>query len=247
MVGPPSDEPSRPAPSPNAELEALGQTLYTARCAGCHGAKGDGRGPQAAGLSIPPSSFVEGVYKLRSTRSGSLPTDQDLFRTLTRGIHGTPMLPWTRLAQDQRWALVLKLKSCSARFQRERPGPVIPVPSPPREDSALREKGRTLFRVLACVNCHGAEGAGDGPGARAYDDSLPKNRDWRFRDFTRGRFIRGAEMKDLYLTLRAGIDGTPMASYDALGDDEIWALAAYVRALVRERPLHELPPARGRT
>ena len=64
------------------------------------------------------------------------------------------------------------------------------------------------------------------------------------RDFTRGRFIRGAEMEDLYLTLRTGLEGTPMAAYDTLRDDEIWAIAAYVRSLVRERPLHELPPAR---
>ena len=51
-------------------------------------------------------------------------------------------------------------------------------------------------------------------------------------------------MEDLYLTLRTGLEGTPMAAYDTLRDDEIWALAAYVRSLVRERPLHELPPAR---
>ena len=66
----------------------------------------------------------------------------------------------------------------------------------------------------------------------------------RARDFTRGRFIRGAEMEDLYLTLRTGLEGTPMGAYDTLRDDEIWALAAYVRSLVRERPLYELPPAR---
>ena len=51
-------------------------------------------------------------------------------------------------------------------------------------------------------------------------------------------------MEDLYLTLRTGLDGTPMGAYDALRDDEIWAVAAYVRSLVRERPLHDLPPAR---
>jgi mono/diheme cytochrome c family protein len=35
-----------------------------------------------------------------------------------------------------------------------------------------------------------------------------------------------------------------MGSYDMLRDDEIWALAAYVRSLIRQRPLHEFPPAR---
>jgi hypothetical protein len=35
-----------------------------------------------------------------------------------------------------------------------------------------------------------------------------------------------------------------MYPYPALYDDELWAVAAYVRSFVRERPLHELPPAR---
>jgi hypothetical protein len=34
-----------------------------------------------------------------------------------------------------------------------------------------------------------------------------------------------------------------MASYDALSDADIWALAAYVRSLIRERPIFDLAPA----
>ncbi|HEY0712061.1 MAG TPA: hypothetical protein VGF45_05270, partial [Polyangia bacterium] len=48
---------------------------------------------------------------------------------------------------------------------------------------------------------------------------------------------------DIFTTLRVGIEGTPMAAYPMLSDDEIWALAAYVRLLVRERPLEYLPAA----
>jgi mono/diheme cytochrome c family protein len=183
-----------------------------------------------------------GVYKLRSTPTGSIPTDRDLFVTLTRGVHGTPMLPWKALSDDERWALVYQLKSLSVRFREERPARPITVPAPPKEDRALRERGAGLYGQLLCARCHGEEGAGNGVAARVYERTA--DRQVRVRDFTRGRFIRGAEMEDLYLTLRTGLEGTPMAAYDALRDDEIWALAAYVRSLVRERPLHELPPAR---
>jgi hypothetical protein len=50
-------------------------------------------------------------------------------------------------------------------------------------------------------------------------------------------------MEDLFLTLRLGLDGTPMAAYANLSDSDTWALAAYVRLLVRERPLNDFPPA----
>ena len=246
MVGPWTGRPQSPPPRVTDELRGRGRALYGARCASCHGASGDGKGPLSARLRVPPTSFVAAVYKVRSTPAGSVPTDEDLFKDISRGVHGTPMAPWTDLSEADRWALVATLKSFSIRFREERPAPAVRVPAPPAEDEPLREKGRRLYRFMACANCHGAGGAGDGPGAKLYDGALPKDRDWRFRDFTRGRFIRGAEMEDIYLTLRIGIEGTPMASYDVLTNDDIWALAAYVRSLLRERPLHELPPARGR-
>jgi cytochrome c oxidase cbb3-type subunit 2 len=241
MVGLPTAEPKTP-PTETPKLRALGRSLFERRCATCHGDKGDGLGPQAARLPVRPTNFTLGVYKLRSTPTGSIPTDRDLFITLTRGVHGTPMLPWKALSEEERWALVYQLKSLSVRFHEERPARPITVPTPPKEDRPLRERGATLYRKLLCARCHGDEGAGNGVAARAYERTA--DRQVRVRDFTRGRFIRGAEMEDLYLTLRAGIEGTPMGAYDTLRDDEVWALAAYVRSLVRERPLHELPPAR---
>jgi len=243
MVAPPSGAVAvAPPPRATPELRALGRTLYQSRCAGCHGERGDGAGRHAPRLAIPPTDFSRGVYKLRSTPTGSLPTDADLFLTLTRGMHGTPMLPWTALSERERWALVLQLKSFSVRFREERPALAIRVPPPPKEDAALRQRGAELYGKLMCARCHGEAGAGDGAAARAYQGSLDGN--VPARDFTRGRFLRGVEMEDLYLTLRTGLEGTPMAAYDVLRDDEIWALAAYVRSLVRERPFYDLPPAR---
>ena len=50
----------------------------------------------------------------------------------------------------------------------------------------------------------------------------------------RGEFFRGTSARDIYLTLRTGMDGTPMGSYaDGLTPRETWALAAYVRSLIR--------------
>jgi cytochrome c oxidase cbb3-type subunit 2 len=239
MVGPPVVESNARQPLQNERLRSLGRSIYRSRCAGCHGDNGDGQGPYARGLSVPPTNFTLGVFKLRSTPTGSIPTDRDLFQTITRGIHGTPMLPWKQLTEDERWALVYRLKAFSVRFREERPSRSIQVPPPPKETDALRARGAELYASLRCAACHGEQGKADGPAAQAYLGTPV-----RIRDFSRGRFIRGAEMEDLFLTLRAGIEGTPMAAYEALRDEEIWALAAHVRSLVRERPLHEFPPAR---
>lgn len=226
-IDPPDGSPRKPRPPASRALATLGRTLYQGRCASCHGDKGDGQSPLARQLTPAPTAFTRAVFKLRSTPPGALPTDEDLFRTLTRGMHGTAMQPWRRLSERERWALVDQIKSFSPRFASATPPPAIDVPPPPREKPDLLERGEILYLRHACGTCHGTEGQGKAPA----------------RDFTRGRFIRGAEMQDLYLTLKVGIAGTAMPSYSALPDEELWALAAYVRVLVRERPLEDFPPA----
>lgn len=230
--------PRGPAPRPTAELRALGARLYKDRCAACHGVDGDGRGSEAARLAVAPRNFTTGVYKLRSTPSGSIPTDADLFISLSRGMHGTPMLPWSALKERERWALVHHLKSLSVRFREERPEPPVAVPAAPPQTDALRARGKQLYSTLRCWACHGERGAGDGPAAPLLieDPSRPV----RIRDFVHGRFLRGTEPADIYLTLWTGLDGTSMGTYaSALSPDETWALAAFVRSLVRERPYAE--------
>lgn len=244
MIGP-RPEAIPPAPRATAVLLDRGAGLFRDRCATCHGSRGQGDGVAAARLKVKPTDFSKGVFKLRSTPTGRLPTDEDLFTTITRGLHGTPMLPWRNLDPEDRWALVLHLKSLSPRFRAERPGPPISVPNPPPETDALRAQGAALYYQLRCAACHGDTGAADGPATIEYA-KLRASRGVRVRDFTRGRFIRGTQLEDVYLTLRSGLDGTPMGAYDTLTTGELWSLSAYVRDLIRERPVHELPPAGDR-
>jgi c(7)-type cytochrome triheme protein len=68
------------------ELLARGQEAYGRYCALCHGEIGDGKGRMAPWLDPKPRDFTAGKYKFRSTLGGSLPTDIDLFRTITRGV-----------------------------------------------------------------------------------------------------------------------------------------------------------------
>src|SRR4029453_8622443 len=96
--------------------------LYEARCASCHGADGRGNGPNAGFLNPAPRDFTSGRYKFRSTETGSLPSDDDLIRSITDGMHSTAMPSWKPfLSQQQVRALVSHLKTFSPRFSSEQP------------------------------------------------------------------------------------------------------------------------------
>src|SRR5262249_1755064 len=61
----------------------------------CPGEKGDGKAPSSYGLRPPPRDFTKAIFKSARLRGGDdLPTDDDLFRVVRGGLHGTPMLPW---------------------------------------------------------------------------------------------------------------------------------------------------------
>src|SRR6187399_2797008 len=86
--------------TPRARLAAQpapGKAVYDARCAECHGATGKGDGPAAAYLMPRPRDFTTGKYKIRSTETGTSPTDDDLLRSVRQGLYGTAMPAWERL------------------------------------------------------------------------------------------------------------------------------------------------------
>lgn len=225
-------------PAAGAALREEGARLYQSRCATCHGADGRGDGILASRLRTPPRDFTMGVFKVRSTPSGSLPTDLDLFETISRGMHGTDMAAWGRLGERQRWALVEHLKSLSPRFRSESPEDPVAVPPPPRRRATLGRRGETLYWQLQCRNCHGPAGRGDGPGALEYASEGARV---RIRDLARADFLRGDSAADIFLTLRTGLDGTPMAAYE-LPPEDLWSLAFYVREVLRRPQPPEPPP-----
>src|SRR2546423_13932599 len=66
--------------------------VYNHACSWCHGKDGRGDGPAAFSINkyrlTRPRDFTRGRFKLRSTPSGQLPTDDDLLRTVERGLPG---------------------------------------------------------------------------------------------------------------------------------------------------------------
>jgi mono/diheme cytochrome c family protein len=223
--------PSEPKPQFNDNLRALGAAWYGDVCATCHGPQGDGNGPRAAQLSPVPRDFTKGVYEFRSTPTGALPTDEDIWKVVSNGLHGTAMVPWIALSENDRWALVAYIESFSPRFAREARPASINLTAPPAETPQLVAQGRKIFADAGCTDCHGARGHGDGPSSSSLTDA--GGRPIRPLDFGSGIFRRGSNLDDIFLTVRTGLDGTPMPSYaDSLTADQTWAIAAYVRSLI---------------
>src|ERR1051325_2729042 len=111
-----------PNPAQAAHDPSPGKQIYDARCSMCHGIDGKGDGVAAALLKPRPRDFTSGKYKFRSTESGSIPTDDDIERTIQNGLHSTSMPDWKDyLTGDSLKAIVSYLKSFSPRFQQESP------------------------------------------------------------------------------------------------------------------------------
>ena len=135
----------RTAPA-HQDVLRLGKQVYEQWCAGCHGVKGDGKGPAARFLNPRPRDFTTGVFKFRSTPGkDSLPTDEDVYVTLTHGLWGTSMPSWQGISDRDRYAVVQYLKTFSDRWRKESVALAVSVPpeSPVTPESI--EKGKTLF------------------------------------------------------------------------------------------------------
>jgi len=208
-----------------------GKALYQRYCIFCHGKYGDGTGDSAPYLDPKPRDFTKATFKCRSTPSGSLPLDSDLYDTISRGIHASGMPSWKPLTRQERVDLVAYIKTVSPRFQEEKPGaPLVIPPEPPTSPESVK-RGAELFQSMNCWLCHGKEGRGNGPSASSLTDS--KGYPITPFDFSSGtRFKCGESDQGIFRDLMTGLDGTPMPSFaDALKPDQAWDIVHYIHTL----------------
>lgn len=220
------------------EVVLRGRQVYEASCAICHGIGGDGKGMAAHMFRTQPRDFRHGLFKFRSTPSGSLPTDNDLLKVVTQGIRWTAMVSRADLFEADRRAVVQYIKTFSPRFTDERfSSPVAITPAPPKSQDLVGQ-GRRLYQDADCGKCHGESGRGNGPSALGID-----NWGWpsQASDLTWRPLKRGSAFDGIYLTIFTGLSGTPMPSYgDSLDSQQIWALVYYLESLVPVE--HRLSP-----
>jgi len=210
---------------------AAGRPLYERYCAGCHGDDGDALGENAQWIDPKPRDFTMAVFKCRSTPTGTLPTDEDLFDAMTRGFVTTNMPAWLPLVDQNRADLVAYIKTFSPKWKTTKPGTPITIPSEPAATIESIRHGRALFQKMECWKCHGSQGHGDGPSA----GTLTDNKDLPIHPYnfsTGSRFMCGVTNRDLYKIFMTGLDGTPMPSFaDDIKPTDAWDLVHFLRTL----------------
>lgn len=190
------------------EFASDGATLWGSFCAACHGPSGEGMryGAAAAFPAVANQDFL------------AVASDRFLRETITHGRPGRRMPAWGEgsggLRPEEIDAVIAHLRSL---------GGGVPAPSetqPLRWASGDAAEGARLYGE-ACASCHGANGEGkEGPA------------------LANKRFLAAASDTYLVETIRRGRRGTSMPAFGSaspahrvLADDEIVAVATYLRTL----------------
>ncbi|MCK6456369.1 MAG: ethylbenzene dehydrogenase-related protein [Phycisphaerae bacterium] len=239
-------------PAVDPRIVERGRALFARQCVVCHGETGDGTGTFAYLMNPRPRNFKTGKFRLTTTQN-QVPSDEDLLRTITRGMPGSAMPPWGHLPISDLRALVAyvrqihvdavraeldadvksgNLEAAEAETllaERTLPGAPIVVPAEPPFDQLRWFNGRRIY-IEACASCHGADGHPIMEAVKFDDEGFPDPP----RSFVNGIFKGGMEGPELYCRIMKGMRGTPMpASEGVYSADEVWDLIHYVQSLAR--------------
>jgi mono/diheme cytochrome c family protein len=153
--------------STNADMLALGKSLFDANCAACHGIDGTGK--------------VLGAADFTDLRFVDDRAPRDFYLTVTQGKGSMPA--WQgRLSQEERWAVIDYLRTFS--YDAALPGETVATPtaqataseivctstyiSQPNpfawDDATAITAGQVIYEQ-SCSVCHGKDGSGTIPGA----------------------------------------------------------------------------------
>lgn len=234
-----------------------GKSTYTEYCMPCHGVNGDGKGVSYKGLTVPPRNFKLGIFKFGRVVSGELPHDEDFYLILKNGLHGTAMLPWD-LSDQQMFNVVQYIKTFAPEKwvgADKKLGEVIVASRDPygeaHKDSAVA-RGKEIYHTGAqCWTCHRAYVShaemnemakkANGKAISEFDPDMyhikmqPSDHGVATLppDFTSDSVRSAKSIEELYIRLNAGVGGTVMPSWKGtLQDDEIWAVAYYIKSLM---------------
>ncbi len=189
-----------------ASLIQRGRESYLKYCVGCHGRAGDGKGVAAERLITQPRDFTKGIYKFRSTDSGSLPLESDLYRTLRRGLSRVSMPAFPLMPEHEMVAVIEYVKTFYPDWDKDKDQrKIVPVPEAPTDlkDESRILRGRVVYLAMQCGKCHGSDGAGTGATQTQYTDAWGNPQ--KAFNFTRGRLKGGDDPGDIYRTFHTGL------------------------------------------
>lgn len=105
------------------------------------------------------------------------------------------------------------------------PGKLYKQANPLKATSENISAGEKIYlkaaKPLACVQCHGVEGKGDGKIAKGMKPN-PRN-------FSCQAMMKGIPDGQLFWVIKNGSKGTGMMGFKTLKDDQIWQVVTYIR------------------
>ncbi len=234
---------------------AEGRVIYFQNCLFCHGDALEGKGIFASGINPAPADFQD------PGTIAQLPESFVFWRVSTGGPglpnESTPwdsfMPRWEKiLTVEQRWKVILYLYDLTGWSPRtwgetEAVGEFETEDEEKDEDKDKEVKegskegsdklggleGAKKVYVKRCEPCHGVKGEGDGPAAKFL---VPRPRDftwgtYKFRSTPSG--IPPTD-EDLFHTIRHGLPGTAMPSWEHLTDEEIKGLVKFIKGFAAD-------------
>ncbi|CAI4033918.1 Cytochrome c [Nitrospira tepida] len=94
-----------------------GQAVYEKHCLRCHGASGDGLGPDATDLVVPPANFQSAKSRAK--------TDFELLIAISNGVLFSPMHGWRgRLNDTEMMDVIAYIRTFAPFLSISQTGPV---------------------------------------------------------------------------------------------------------------------------
>lgn len=223
-----------------------GEEVFDVQCAECHGEQGTGGAP--AGERLGAEGFVDTEVE----RSGLM----SIYSVVTHGYEYDDRVHpvFENLRYQDRWAVAHYTHQLIDDPQPDPDDVVARIRREAREgicDPAVREevsdfaeplddeqiaRGEEEF-MARCATCHGDDGRADVPAAQT---------DPPARDFHQpaDEWTRGTSPFALFETLDVGVEGTAMAPFGHLPDDDLWAMVHFMREeLIPPEELEEVTEA----
>lgn len=111
-----------PLPATDANRDAA-KPIYSEQCSNCHGDTGKGDGSDAMMYDPPPADLTDSA-KINKV------TDGEIFYQITEGKKPMPSFK-KKLTDEQRWQLVILVRSFAAAPAKKLDAPVEMAPQPP--------------------------------------------------------------------------------------------------------------------
>jgi mono/diheme cytochrome c family protein len=230
----------------NASVDR-GKVIYKEYCSQCHGATGHGDGPAASGLEPKPAIHANMAFD-------KLPMEY-LYNVVNHGgrsVGKSTSMPYWNLTIGQQGVadVIAYLKATfkggtevaaapaaggpsgvcpQPRKTQQAPGEFLEKTNPLPASAEQVQAGKKLFqetaKPLACMNCHGTKGDGNGPAGTGL---MPQP-----RNFTCGATMKDIPDGQLFWIIKNGSPGTGMMPFSGLSDDEVWQLIHYLRTLAK--------------